>query len=377
METKITQPRLKIAFVLPSLSAGGAERVLITLMNGLDRLKFEPVFMNVMSKGSLGNLIRPDTKIVDLRQNGVFRALPALFKALRQQRPDIVFSTMAHMNFTLLLLRPLFPHTKFIVREAIVPSYILKSHPYLSPFIRLAYKLLYPQADAIISPSKSITSELKNDLGLALQNHILLYNPVDLSYIVARCGEVGPNYKDQSDVATFTASGRLNKQKGFDRLIEALAGFKPPFDWRLNILGEGEERADLQSLIDRHGLNKNITLPGHVENPWPYYARSDFLLLPSRWEGMPNVALESLACGTPVIASAEAGGINEIAVLAQDGSVKIAKTMDDFITLMMAASPQNAPMPKSSLLPDAFQKAPVDKQFQDLLVKTGLKQNAF
>ncbi len=367
METKASQHKTKIAFVLPSLSAGGAERVLITLMNGLNRAAFTPVSINVISKGSLKSLIAPDIETIDLHQKGVFRSLPALLKALRAQKPDIIVSTMAHMNFTILLLRPFFPHTKFIVREAIVPSYILKAHPFFAPFIKLAYTLLYRKADTIISPSRLIIDEFVKDLRLADANHVLLYNPVDTSFISAKSASA-PSSADADGKVHYVAAGRLDFQKGFDRLIEALTTFKPPFEWMLSIYGDGKQKDHLQHLIDQNRLQENIVLKGHTENPWAEYTRADFLLLPSRWEGLPNVALESLACGTPVIASAEAGGIHEIASLSGPESVRIVPDMASFLDIMEILSKPPAGN-KSSLLPVNFQKDYIDRQFEEILRK--------
>jgi len=364
METLGNQPSFKTVFVLPSLSAGGAERVLINLMNGLDRAKFHPVLINVISKGPLKNLVAPDISVTDLDQKGVFRALPALYKALKAEKPDLVVSTMAHMNFMVLLLQPFFPKTKFIVREAIVPSYILDRHPVFAPLIRLAYTFLYKRADAIVSPSTVIIDELKNNLHLGDQRHILLYNPVDTNSICESLKAANPQ---AGTPLRFVVSGRLNYQKGVDRLLDALKGFNHNASWQLSILGDGDQKSHLETLIIQNGLQNNVSMLGHIANPWPHYAAADFLLLPSRWEGMPNVALEALACGTPVISSMEAGGIAEIASFANDNAVRIARDMDEFIGFMAKATKKTT---NGSLLPATFEKATIDRQFTDLVLKT-------
>src|SRR5690606_2827716 len=135
---------------------------------------------------------------------------------------------------------------------------------------------------------------------------------------------------------------RLHPQKGFDRLIEALPRLNMPCDWHVTILGEGGEREKLESLIRLHGFENRVSLHGYTAAPWPHIAASDMFLLPSRFEGLPNVALEALACGTPVIATAESGGIAEIAETA-NGHVTIVSTMDDFIAEMEKVKPSPAP----------------------------------
>ena len=358
---------LKIAFVLPALTAGGAERVLITLMNNLDREQFSPVLITVRADGALGSLIAPDVPVRHLDCGRVSLSLPRLYRTLRALQPDIVVSTMAHMNLSVLLLKPFLPGVRFIVREAVVPSYLIASHSNLSFFLKSAYRLLYPLADVVISPAQAIIDEFKNPLGMSCKNHVLLPNPVDTERIRAAENLLLPQTTDRAKTVHFIAAGRLHSQKGFDRLIEKLGQEHWDCDWRLDILGEGDERPILQNLIDREKLGDRIHLRGFVENPWPLYAAADCFLLPSRSEGLPNVALEALACGTPVIAMAEAGGIGEISARAPEGSVTIADDMDGFIDAMKKITPRPEEKFRRSLLPASFQKNEIVARFSTIL----------
>lgn len=366
---------LKAVFILPALTAGGAERVLITLMNTLDRSRHQPFFLTVSEEGPMRDYIDPDIPFHSLKARRVLMSLPKLYLKLKTLHPDIVISTMAHMNFAVLLLKPFFPQTRFIVREAIVPSYFFNTHPLLTLAIKTAYRCLYPLADRVISPAQAIIDEFRNDLRMNCQNHCLLRNPVDIDRI--RAGENTPFeiMQERKNTVHFVAAGRLHPQKGFDRLIKALSQINIPHPWKLDILGEGPERRSLEALTRKHNLSQQIKLLGLIQHPWPHYARADCFLLPSRWEGLPNVVLESLACGTSVIATRESGGIAEIAEVATQGAVTVVEDMNAFTRAMEKMRPASSNTFRPSLLPEVFQKKNIIRNFLDILDNVTQPQN--
>ena len=358
---------LKILFILPALTAGGAERVMITLMNGLDKEGFSPEFLTISAEGPLRDIIDSDIPFHCLERARVSCALPSLYRKVKAIKPDIVISTMAHMNFALLFLKPFFPKIKFIVREAITPDFILQEHPRLAPVLKMAYRQLYKRADLVISPAQIIIDGFKNDLNMTCQNHVVLPNPVDMEKIRASEHETFDMDSRRNDTVHFVSAGRLSHQKGFDRLIKALPRLNIEHDWRLTILGEGSEREYLEHLIQESNLQEHISLPGLSANPWPYFTRADCFLMPSRWEGLPNVILEALACGIPSIATSTSGGIAEIAAAAPEGLVNIVDTMDELITAMEGIAPCPTDKFRASLLPDVFERQNVVDQFAALL----------
>lgn len=356
------QKKLKVVFTLPSFCAGGAERVLITLMNGMDRDNYETSMICLAKDGALKNLVNPDIALYTEHNFSNFvYALPYLLKTFYRLKPDIVVSTMAHMNFCVLLVAPfLYWRPRIIVREAITPSYLIDTHKH-GKLIRALYKLLYPTAKQVICPAQCIINEFDSRVDMKTGNFSLLYNPVSIDKIRAQ-QPVASNDKPLQ----FVCAGRLHFQKGFDRLIEALPRLPKDKNWHVSILGEGDERQALQSLIDKYQLQNRVTLKGFSPSPWPEIARADCFLLPSRHEGLPNVALEALCVGTPVISMREAGGIGEIAGLAPD-SVTLCDTMDDFIAAMEAAKPIPGKGLRESLLPSTFHPDEVQKRFMLLL----------
>lgn len=352
----------RIVFILPSLNSGGAERVLITLMNGLDREKFEPHFITISSSGELRSLIAPDIPFLSLEGTKVLRSLPALFFALRKLSPECVVTTMAHLNLATLFLRPFFPRTRFIVREAIVPSFFFETQK-KAWLVKVLYRLFYPLADCVISPAQKIIDEFHTLVGLRGVTHILLHNPVNLAKIRGDW----PLPPKRIDTVHFVCAGRLHPQKGFDRLIAALPQLHHSHPWHLTILGKGPEQDNLQRLIESLGLVQHVTLAGLSETPWPVIATADAFLLPSRWEGLPNVVLESLAVGTPVIATRDSGGIEDIAKLAAPETVQVVEMMDDFLEAMRHVKPSAIPALRPSLLPEEFHPQSVNRRFEEIL----------
>ncbi len=375
-QEKDKDAKTKIVFILPTLLAGGAERVLITLMNRLDRTRYAPEFIVLDEQGPLRSWIDPEIPCHTLGHKRVRESLPGLYKLLRDIKPEIAVSTLAHMNFALLILGALFPRMRTIVREANIPSSIIENIK--TPWIlRQAYRILYPGADLVLSPAQCIIDEFRDYLNMSTKNHALLHNPVD----TARIRQDTALETDPDPAPTlrlrFVCAGRLHYQKGFDRLIAHLPALAPESgaDWRLTILGTGTEHDALQGLIDKHNLAQHVTLFGHSDNPWKHIAAADAFLLPSRWEGLPNVVLESLAAGTPVIATTESGGIGEIAELAGPDNVKLADDMPAFIAHMNkvipAALDATTPPPRTtfrpSLLPENFEMNAVLTRFEHLL----------
>lgn len=366
LELRATKGRKRVVFVLSSLTAGGAERVLITLMNGVDRSRFVPELIVLNGNGPLRDWVSKDIPVHSLGNLTVSRGLLKLSAKLNDIGPDIIVSTMAATNYGVLMVKPfLKKKARVIVREAVVPSSIAENQR--APWIvKKAYQTLYPKADLVVSPARCIIDEFETYLGMSTDNHALLHNPVD----VVRIREAGiQELKAEGDRATttrFICAGRLHEQKGFDRLIASLPRMSHG-NWSLNIMGTGGQQEILQNLINVRGLQDKVKLDGLVKDPWPYIAGADCFLLPSRWEGLPNVVLESLACGTPVIAMGEAGGINEIARLADPGAITIVDRVESMVRLMSAIKPKPVANLRPSLLPSYFRLEAVNQRFANLL----------
>lgn len=352
--------RTNITFVLPSFAGGGAERVVLTLARHLNRDRFIPALIVLNGNGPLRDLVPQDISVTDLERPRLRHAWRHLGRALQTVPSGIVLPTISHVNLAVLMQRRRMPAgTRIVARESNTPSASLQTTrwPWL---MRYLYRRYFPLADAIMCPSDLVANEFATDFGLNRDRLKVLPHPVDTAAI--RTAATPPIRKHGAGLR-FVAAGRMTPQKGFDRLLELFATL--PEDAHLTLLGEGSETGNLQQQAAQLRISARIEFAGFSTNPWRYYAGADAFLLPSRWEGMPNAALEALAVGTPVIARREAGGIAEIDPTGN--AITLTASSAEFAAAMQRPAPRTDVELRESLLPDRFTLGAVMTQFETLI----------
>ena len=257
-------------------------------------------------------------------------ALPRIIQLIWKKRPDVVFSTLGHLNLALAICRFFLPNgTKYIARETTIVSYGIKEYK-SSKIWAWAYANYYKNLDRLICQSRAMRNDLINNFDLKNNKISVINNPCDIKNI--RTLSIVPIDKTQlpecwhqKETVKLVAAGRLVDVKGFDILIEAISIWANPLS-HLIILGEGPLIDSLRKQAQTLGVLKHITFAGFQRNPYPFFAQADAFILSSRYEGFPNVVIEALACGTPVIATPAPGGVKEIL----DGvrGCQIAETLD-------------------------------------------------
>jgi len=352
---------IDVAFVLPSFAGGGAQKVLLTLAARLDRSVYRPTLYVFDARGPWRTLVAPNLRLVITNKSRLREALFGVMRALRADRPDIVVSTMTYVNVGMLLIKPLLRGARIVLREANTSRRVADG-VLANFFFKLSYRWLYRCADLVICPARYMADELAADHKIDASRIAVLPNPLDEEGL--RVMAKSPRRR-AGEGRCFVAVGRLTSQKGYERLLNDFAQL--PHDSNLLIFGEGELRAKLERQIGVLGLGKCVVLAGFDPNPAPWIAGADALLLPSLWEGLPNVALEALACGTPVIATPEAGAIDEIAEGAPAGAVTIAASGRGFVDAMSAVKPNKNVDIRTSLLPDIYKLPRSLARFDELL----------
>jgi len=312
-------------FLLPSLRGGGAERVAVTLLQHLDRRRFEPHLALVDAVGPYLADVPPDVPVHDLKAGRARYAMPAIIRLAWKLRPQVVLSTLGHLNLVVILARPFLPRgVKLLVREGITVSACLAVDVQYAPVWRWLYRRFYKISDKIICQSDSMLIDLVQNFGVPREKTVRIYNPVDVQRIKRLADSAPSPYSGPGP--HLVSAGRLCNQKGFDVLLDAMAVVRQTFPGaHLTILGDGPLEAGLEAQRDRLGLREAVHFAGFQPNPYPYFKHADLLVLASRYEGLPNVVLEALALGVPVVATDCPGGIQEIHRLCP-GSVTVCNT---------------------------------------------------
>lgn len=350
----------RVVFVLPSLAGGGAERVLLLLMGSLPRPAFDPHLLLFDTVGPLTvpagvehhNLAMP-------RLRGAARPMLAMLRCLR---PAAVVSTLGYVNLALLAMRPLLAgRPRLLVREANTPSLSLPQGRFAAT-MRMGYRRLYPTADAVLCQSRLTRDEFRSDFGVPAARMRLLANPVDVEDLRLRAAHP---VREAGEGPCFVAAGRLTRQKGFDRAIDTL----PPGS-RLSIFGDGPDGAALKARADATGRAGQVRIAPFTRDLPAVLAGADACLLPSRWEGQSNVALEALACGTPVIATPDAGAIAELGAEASAGAVTVAAAGRSYADALAAVAADLVSTPRPSLLPARHHLPAVAAAFEAILMES-------
>ncbi len=361
----------KIFFCLPNFSSGGAEQVMINLFQEFNDHNNNLIVLN--EDGPLRSRVTTKKKIISLKCNkGRFAIFP-LVKIFNIEKPNIIISTMAYFNFIIMisLLMSNCKPERVVLREANTPESSIKSN-FLGIFYFYFYKIFYNRADIIICNSYQVLNELVS-LGVNKKRITYIPNPLSINEIRKKAEEniMLPNFAN-ANLPFFIGIGRLVEQKGMDRVLNSFSKIKLPAN--LLILGDGPKKKYLEDQIKKLKLKGRVALLGYTDNPYPFLSSSIALLIGSRWEGFPNVALESFVLGVPVITTSDSGGLSEIKNKINKKYLAISNNENEFVTAMekilkKTNKESNSDLYKS-ILPKEFYSKNVLKKFRKLILKS-------
>ncbi|MEX6159965.1 glycosyltransferase [Providencia manganoxydans] len=303
----------KVFIVLPSLGGGGAEKNIITLANFLSR-QYSVYIICCYPKDQNKNINNLDHNINlrFLEKKKVIHSLPKLINIIRTEKPENIITTVAYFSLLFSLIIPLLPKkTNIICRETNIPEIYGKDKgKFYSIFSSLIYRFFYKKYNHIVCQSNDMFKSIQNVTKITEENQIIkINNPAIPS----------TELKDIEHVNSLPfkkyilSAGRLTYQKGFDLLITE---YKSSIFFKENIplliAGIGPMEDALIKTIKNNKLDNHIFLIGFRNDINFLLKNALCFILSSRYEGFPNIVLESLYLGCPVIARNISGGINEI-----------------------------------------------------------------
>jgi glycosyltransferase involved in cell wall biosynthesis len=304
----------RLAIFLPGLYEGGAERSMLNLAKGISTQGYSVDLVLARAEGPYMEQIPDTVRLVDLKAPRVLGSVPALIKYIQRERPTALLSAM-FANIIALWARRLsgVPHRLIINEQNNLSSLVTNKNDLRWKFYPKLAGRFYPWADNIIAVSNDVADDLGRVAKIPRKFIQVIYNPVVTPDLLnkSKAPVEHPWFKD-GEPPVVLAVGRLTDQKAFDVLIQAISFVRKEHPARLLILGEGENRSALESLIKQLGLEQDVELMGFVQNPYPYMAHASLFVLPSRWEGLPTVLIEALFLGAPIIATDCPGGSREI-----------------------------------------------------------------
>lgn len=299
------QSKIKILFVLPSLAAGGAQRVISFIATNLDKQKFESILI-VVGKAEDAVYRTQDIEVHFLNKKRVLNSIPVLIKYILFKQPKIVVGSITHVNRVIAVISFFFSKIKFVGREASVLS-VMKTFPIVNrkfniPFFKKYHKYL----DAVICQSNDMAEDLILNYSVSKNKIHIINNPISENFAVKK------NKNQTTKVKQLITIGRLSKEKGHLRLLNILSKLDIPYHY--TIIGTGSEKDSIQELAKKLNILDKITFIPHTNNVAGYLSESDLFLQGSYVEGFPNALLESCAVGTPVLAFEAPGGTKEIII---------------------------------------------------------------
>ena len=311
--------KIKILYLTTSCQMAGTEKMLYELTGRIDKEKFEVLVCTIKSgDGDLLSKLKEkgiQTKTLNLNSKWQFFKTLKLIKIIRNFKPDIFQSFLFFDN----ILARVFGR---LCKVPIIISGIRNVEIYRSFWRNFLDKITLPFADFVISNTQAGKKFLSEKERIPLNKIFVIPNGIDLTKVpppltkeqkTHLLKEILPttNYLLPTNIIGFV--GYLTKQKGVTYLLQAFSQLKEEIRERtlLLIIGDGPIKNDLENLAGKLKIKNRVHFLGHKKEAINYMPLFDIFCLPSLWEGQPNVILEAMALGLPIIGS-RVGGVPEV-----------------------------------------------------------------
>lgn len=302
----------KIYFILPDLSAGGAERVSVTIARLLKKNGFDVEFLNLgNAKGDMESWLVPEFKLTSFGYSRVLKALPKLKTFMKHHPEATFFSSREHTNLVGLLAAKL-SYSRMIVRIPNMPNNKLDHGlaGWKMRIVKAINKRLFTAASMVVAQNKEMRKQLLSYYSLPEDKVVAINNPVDKDHVLKSADGSKNPYNEGEKV--FLAACTIDYRKGIDVLIDAWPKVKEQvYNAHLYIIGR-DTSVYAEEMKKKASAQKGISFLGFQANPYSYLKHCDVFVLSSRMEGFPNVVLEAMCFNKPIASTTCVDVINEI-----------------------------------------------------------------
>ncbi len=366
----------RICIFIATFGDGGVERMLVNLARGLDHLGTQVDFIVKDARIPYIDKLPASVKLIEFGQAKRRQRIRQLLAYLDENRPDVLISAKGKDDLVALHAKgQTTAPTRFFLRPGTAVSERLRARN--ANWVKRwrthrRMRWLYRHTDGVIAVSNGVAEEIIGATGVDPAKVKVVRNPniTPELYDLAAAPLNHPWFAPGEDPVMLGIGG-LRLQKDFPSLLRAFARVNQQRPARLMILGQGHQHDELIGLAKSLGVADRVALPGFVDNPYAYLSRAALFVLSSLWEGSPNVVTESLALGTPVVATDCRSGPNEIT---QQGRYGQLVPVGDVPALADAILETLANPPESEWLKGAVQEYTMEKSAARYLEALGLSQ---
>lgn len=334
MEDNNLMSNKKVTFFISSLNGGGAEGVCINLANALSKRGWNItiVILN-LNNAEYKNRIEDSVELISLNVSNSRYAFFKMRKLLIDNNIQKVVAFDYIMTILLVLIRATLK-SKFYIIMRNINTLSQKKNMKKTFKQKIVYSLLnkiFYKVDHIVNQCNAMKDDLLFLHNLNPRNVSVIYNPVN-----KKLEDISIISLDIKKEDFFLCVGRLEKQKSFEYAIKAFANVSKLYpSLRLKIVGKGSLEKYLKGVSFEYGVRDRIDFEGFQEDIIPYYKKARATILTSLYEGFPNVLIESITLGTPVVSFDCPSGPNEIIEEGLNGYLVEYKNMDDLTSKML------------------------------------------
>ncbi len=308
---------ISVLFMIPTLDRGGAENVLVNLVNNMDQDRFQITVQTLFDEDSQKDQLKEGIKYKSFLHHQfhgnsrLFAMIPAklLYRAIVRKQYDIVVSYLEGPTAHILSGCP-YPYTK---KVSWIHSALDTKRGLTAGFIsKEAAIQAYKNFDKVVFVAETVKKKIEETAETAFPNACVLYNAINTEEIVSRSKERITKFAFPEHEFCIISTGKIDLVKGYDRLAHVQkklidSGYKT----HVYVLGEGKERKRIEAYTRENAIADSFTFLGFYDNPYPYIAGADLFVCSSRREGFSTAVSEALVLGVPVV-STDCSGAKEL-----------------------------------------------------------------